>query len=72
MATLVAEKPRTQEDQAQRDLAERFLRLLDEWCQELEAFGKESPVLSVRALKDGKLTLVLRNGSRWIVRRSKK
>jgi hypothetical protein len=81
MKTLVLEKPRDERrgiaargqgaGQAQQALAERFLKLCEAWCQELIALGQESPVLSVQALEGGRLQLILRNGSRWIVQRAK-
>lgn len=75
MTTLVAERPRAQTqtyeaERAQQRLAERFLMLCDERCRELMALGQESPVLRVQALDGGRLQLILRNGSRWIVQRS--
>jgi len=75
MTTLLAEKPKTQTtlheaDGAQQRLAERFLKLCDEWCRQLMDLGQESPVLSVQALDGGRLQLILRNGSRWIVQRA--
>lgn len=74
MTTLVLEKPKKETtaqeaERAQRQLAEQFLRLCEAWCRELTALGQESPVLSVQALDGGRLQLVLRNGSRWIVER---
>lgn len=73
MHTLLVEKPRSQTcQQVQQDLVGRFLKLLNEWCQQLTDLGQESPVLSVQALDGSRLQLVLRNGSRWIVQRSGK
>jgi len=77
MTTLVAKEPRTrttghEAEGAQQRLAERFLKLCDEWCRQLMALGQESPVLSVQAFdgNSGRLQLILRNGSRWIVQRA--
>ena len=57
-------------DLYQRELAERFLKLLHERCQQLIALGRESLVLSVQAREGNRIQLILRNGSRWIVQRS--
>lgn len=77
MTTLILIKPNVKREaqetkRAQQELAEKFLKLLNEWCQQLSDLGQESPVLSVKALDADRLQLILRNGSRWIVQRAGK